>query len=302
MIIGGMKGPQVATDPEAIQRLALDYTADINNPVDLPNTMSAAAENTTNKEDDGLRRESGVVDYVEARITTFLASLTTGTGDDTTSTGDDATTTGGDVKLRLGGAVVECGSDQRLNGRLHLGRRWGGGRRGGGLHRGGCQLFPSVRGEWTRGFEEVCLCSSVWSQWTWADGEEDDDDEKEDDEEEGKPEETAQGPVHVAGRETGQGPAMPGAQADLEPPTVEEATDPPAEEATDPPVEEATDLPVEEATGGSVEEATAPPVEEATDPPARTPVPLLGAEQGTSGSSFAASEFLATGGLLASGP
>eukprot|EP00752_Nemacystus_decipiens_P006271 g5655.t1 len=39
MIIGGMKGPRVATDPEAIQRLALDYTADINNPVDLRNTM-----------------------------------------------------------------------------------------------------------------------------------------------------------------------------------------------------------------------------------------------------------------------
>eukprot|EP00752_Nemacystus_decipiens_P018790 g16846.t1 len=35
----------------------------------------------------------------------------------------------------------------------------------------------------------------------------------------GKQEETAQGPAHAAGRETGQGPAVSGAQADLEPPT-----------------------------------------------------------------------------------
>ena len=39
MIIGGLTGPQVAFDKEEIQRLALNYRAKINNPVDLRNTM-----------------------------------------------------------------------------------------------------------------------------------------------------------------------------------------------------------------------------------------------------------------------
>lgn len=39
MIIGDMTGPQVTTDPGAIQRLALEYTEPINNRDDLRNTI-----------------------------------------------------------------------------------------------------------------------------------------------------------------------------------------------------------------------------------------------------------------------